>query len=133
MRMRSDWGARAPRWLLAAAGVVFLLTGVVFFVAPSWAADNFPWNVSPFVAMTVGGWAIGTGLIALDIARSWVPGRVYAVLLYVWLFSVSEAAIVLMFLAGLRTDHILTWPYLASLGLGVASAKAPRRRAPASV
>ena len=58
------------RGLVASAGAVFVGIGVVFFVWPD-ASANFPWGVTSFVAQTIGGWAIGTGLIALDAALRW--------------------------------------------------------------
>ena len=42
------------RLLTRLASVAFGLIGVVFFVAPGYSATNFPWNVSEFVAMTIG-------------------------------------------------------------------------------
>jgi hypothetical protein len=110
------------RTLLGAAGATMVATGAVFFGAPNYSADNFPWNVSPFVAMTIGGWAVGTGLIALSAWRTWSFDRVYPLLLFVWSFAVFELIVVIAFLGVLRTDHWLTWPYLLSLLLGAASA-----------
>jgi hypothetical protein len=117
-----DRTGELARWLLGAAGVVFVSTGAIFFLAPGYSADNFPWNVSPFVAQTIGGWAIGTGAIALDAARVWQVRRVFAALAFVWSFCVLELIVVIAFVGALRLEHPLTWPYLAALLLGLASA-----------
>jgi hypothetical protein len=114
--------ARTARWLMAASGATFLAVGGVFFIAPGAAADNFPWGVTPFEAMTIGGWAIGTGLIAIASARRWDVGRMYPGLLYLWTFCILQLVVVVAFASVLRTDHWLTWPYLLPLVLGLASA-----------
>lgn len=75
--------------------------------------------------MTIGGWAIGMGIMALDAARGWASNglsRVYASVVAVWLFCVLELAVVAGFASALRTDHWLTYPYLIGLLLGVVSA-----------
>jgi hypothetical protein len=112
------------RWLTVAGGVAFLLVGAVFFVAPGYSAANFPWNVSPMVAMTIGAWAIGTGAIAVDSGWRWDLARSYAALVLVWTFAVLELIVVVAFLGALRTDHLLTWPYLLALVLTAAAAVA---------
>ena len=118
----ADLAGRAARWLTALAGALFVGVGLVFFVLPGPSADGFPWRVSPFVAMTIGGWAIGTGLIALDAARRWDLRLTYPALAFVWVFSVLELWVVVAFLGALRTDQPLTWPYLAALVCGTVAA-----------
>ena len=113
---------RTARLLTAASGTALLFFGAVAFLLPADAAANFPWNVSPFVAMTIGAWAIGMGAIALDAARTWDLRRSYAGLILVWAFAVLELVVVGLFLNALRTDHWLTWPYLVALVLGAAAA-----------
>ncbi len=110
------------RWLTVGGGVALLLVGAVFFVAPGYSAANFPWNVSPMVAMTIGAWAIGTGAIAVDCGWRWDVPRSFAALVLVWTFALLELLVVLAFLGALRTDHLLTWPYLLALGLTAAAA-----------
>jgi hypothetical protein len=124
MRSSAVRSAQISRALLLASGAVFLGFGLVLFALPAMSADNFPWRVSPFVAQTIGGWAIGTGLIALDAAWRWDVSRAYAGLIYVWAFSLLQLLVVVAFRGGLRTDHWLTWLYLLALVLGVASGAA---------
>lgn len=113
---------RIARWLTVAGGVASLLIGAVFFLAAGYSAENFPWNVSPMVAMTIGAWAIGMGAIAIDCGWRWNLARCYAALTLVWTFGVLELLVVLNFLGALRTDHLLTWPYLVAIGLTAAAA-----------
>lgn len=111
----------AGRALLAAAAVAYVVTGVPLFVAPAWAADNFAWTVSPFVAMTAGGWCLGTAAFAAyGAARPrWTAARPAVV--YVLSFGATQLAVALYERERLRTGEVLTWPYLLSLGLSVAA------------
>ncbi len=111
------------RRLLAASGIAYVFTGLMAFVLPDFAVANFPWNVSEFVAMTIGAWTLGIGLMALETARAWRRGdHPYASVIAVWAFSVLELLVVLAFLPLLRTDLFLTYAYVLALLLGVASA-----------
>ncbi len=130
-RQASESEVTVARGLVASAGAVFLGVGLVFFVWPGpvglsfggpGAPANFPWNATPFVAQTIGGWAIGTGLIALDAALRWDVVSNYAGLLYLWAFSLLQMLVVVLFRNALWTDHWLSWPYLLALIIGVASA-----------
>ena len=46
----------ASRTLTRLSAIGYLLIGTVLFLAPDWASGQFPWNVSSFVVMTIGGW-----------------------------------------------------------------------------
>jgi len=113
---------RASRLLLAGAGVALVFTGLGFFLLPEYAAENFPWHVSPFVAMTIGGWTLGAGMMALDAIRGGSVTRFRPVILALWAFALLELIVVGASLGALRTDHWLTWPYLLAMVLGLASA-----------
>ncbi|MEO5704841.1 MAG: hypothetical protein ABIZ52_08880 [Candidatus Limnocylindrales bacterium] len=54
--------APKTRAAIRIASVLYLVLGLVLFAAPTWAASVFPWSVSSFVAMTMGGWALGNGI-----------------------------------------------------------------------
>jgi hypothetical protein len=105
---------RLTRIALLVAVVAFGIFGAVSFVAPAWAAQNFPWSVGPFLAMSIGGWTLGTAAIALD-ARRRTPPTVTAFLIYLWLFGAGELVVLLAF--GNRTvwSAPLTIPYLIGL------------------
>ena len=71
-----------PRRLMGIVTIFFGLMGLVLFVAPAWSTANFPWKISPLVAMTMGGWYLGTLLetgipgtserIAIDLGENWI-------------------------------------------------------------
>src|SRR5512139_2278772 len=77
-------------WLVGAAAVAFGIIGSALFFAPAWAAANFPWKISPFVAMTMGGWYLGSGVMASLVLgyRRW--GLVYANLIFAGVFALTE-------------------------------------------
>jgi hypothetical protein len=125
----------ASRWLTRAISVACLLLGLLLFAFPGWSAHHFPWQVSPFVAMTLGSYLLGNAWIAAVAQRTWTFARVYSALLYLWLFGVLETAVVLVHRGKLITGAVLTVPYLVMLGVTVAAAVAGladwvRRRPP---
>jgi hypothetical protein len=88
---------------------------VAAFVAPGWAVGEFPWSVGPLLAQTIGGWAIGTALMAAHAA--WVGDlrRVFPLLVYLGAFGGLQLLVVLLFLDRLQASHLLTIPYLGGL------------------
>jgi hypothetical protein len=111
--------SRALTGLLA---VLYALLGLVLFVAPGWSAPNFAWSVSPFVAMTMGGWCLGTAVYAGVSARVWRWSVVHPCLVYLWAFGVLEAAVVVVHRNALRLGVLMAWPYLLVVGLTVVAA-----------
>lgn len=105
---------RATRVALLIAAAAFGAFGVAAFVAPGWGSQNFPWSVGPFVAMTIGGWSLGTAAIALDAQRG-TPASRYPLLVFLWLFATGETLVLLAFLDRLVWSAPLTWPYLVGL------------------
>jgi len=103
-------------WIVA---VMWAAIGAVFFVAPSWSQERFPWKVSDFVTMTIGGWCLGTAFLAWWAARVWTWGAVHPCFVYLWVFGALELGVALWFRDLLRTDQVLTWPYLATIGMTV--------------
>jgi hypothetical protein len=112
---------RWSRWLLWAAGISYAVTGLIFFAFPVYSAATFPWKVTDFMAMTIGGWTLGIGLMAVHTAWRGAFATHYPALILVWAFSLLELVVVVAFLGLLKTDNWLTWPYLLSLVLGTAS------------
>jgi len=111
----------APRTRAAIriGSLLYLALGVVLFADPQFAASAFPWSVSPFVAMTIGGWLLGNGA-ALWFASAPGPApRVMPVLAYVNAFSALELLIVVAFRGALRLDALLAIPYLLTLGVSL--------------
>lgn len=92
------------------------------FVAPKWASEEFAWNVSAFVAMTIGAWCLGNAWVAWVAVRNWQWATSLSVLVYLWAFSTLEVLVLLWFREKLRTDVVLAWPYLVMLALGLLAA-----------
>jgi hypothetical protein len=111
--------SNASRLLTRLVAILWALIGVVFFVAPSWSQERFPWKVSDFVTMTIGGWCLGTAFLAWWAARVWTWGAARPSLVYLWTFGALELGVALWFGDLLRTDEVLTWPYLATIGATV--------------
>jgi hypothetical protein len=104
---------RASQLLTGAVSAAYALLGAVLFVAPSWAARNFPWHVSSFLAVTMGGWYIGTSAYAASAARSWRWTSACGLLLYVWAFGIGQGILLAIHADVIRTSATLTWPYVA--------------------
>jgi hypothetical protein len=122
------------RWLTRAIAATYLLLGLIMFAVPGWSAHHFPWKVSPFVAMTIGSYCSAVpGWQASSSTHGHLP-RVYALLLYLWLFGVLETVVVIIHRDKLAAGAALTVPYLITLGLAVVAALAGladwRRRRP---
>ncbi|MFP5317028.1 MAG: hypothetical protein ACLGI2_01905 [Acidimicrobiia bacterium] len=111
--------SRAARGLLGAAAAAYVVIGLPLFLAPEWASEHFAWTVSPFVAMTAGGWCLGTAAFAgYATARPrWTSARPTVV--YVLAFGASQLGVALYERERLRAGEVLTWPYLVALGLSV--------------
>ena len=78
--------SQARQLTYALAGVYFVL-GAGLFLAPDWASSHFAWKVSPFVAMTIGGWCLGNAWAAYTIARRWRFPLIAATLTYLVSFG----------------------------------------------
>jgi hypothetical protein len=102
------------RWLTRVIAVTYLLLGLTMFVLPGWSAHHFPWKVSPFVAMTIGSYLLGSAWVAGIIQHTWTFARVYTLLLYLWLFGVLETVAVVIHRDKLAAGAVLTIPYLAT-------------------
>src|SRR5258707_7392944 len=114
--------ARGIHRVTAAAYLGF---GGVLFLAPAWAAARFPWSVTPFVAMTIGGWCIGVTCFSWIGGRRGPIGAVLPVLTFVWLFGLSEIVVLLIDKPAFQVDAPPAIPYvlappptLASGGVG---------------
>lgn len=111
--------ARSLTYLVAGA---YFVLGTILFIAPAWAAPNFAWNVSPMVAMTVGGWCLGNAWAAFVVAHRWRFSLVISGLVYLALFAVFETGVVYIFKGALKTGHWLAWLYLATLAINLLQA-----------
>lgn len=107
--------APKTRAALRVGAVLYLALGLVLFAAPAWVASVFPWSVSPLVAMTIGGWALGNGAGAWFASAAGPAARTMPVLLYLTVFAAAQLLVVIAFRAVLRLDVILAIPYLLIL------------------
>ncbi len=110
------------RTLTYGSAIDYLLVGTVLFFAPAWSAGQFPWNASPFVVMTIGGWCLGNAVFAWQSARSWDWRLIYPSLIYLWLFAIFEAAVMFTFRAKVHLDSVIAVSYLAMVGINVLNA-----------
>lgn len=114
---------RLSRTLLWVSAGALALVGILSFLFSTWAATEFPWKVGPFLAMTIGGWAIGQATFAFEAARLWRTERAIAAITSAWLFGFGELIVVVLFLGRLRLG-LLAWPHLVGLVALTASAVA---------
>jgi hypothetical protein len=110
--------ARAIQRLTAAAYLAF---GAALFLAPGWAAERFPWTITPFVAMTIGGWCLGVTTFSWIGGRHGPMGAVLPVLTFVWLFGLSEVAVIWIDKPAFQQGAPLAIPYVLSLALTLGS------------
>lgn len=111
--------SNTSRILLYVCAALFALLGVVLFIAPAWSAENFPWRISPMVAQTMGGWSLGNAFVAWYTARRGRAWLVYPGLLYLLLFGIFEALVLVAFRERLVLEASLAWPYLLALALAI--------------
>jgi hypothetical protein len=110
------------RTLTYLTALLYALLGLLLFLLPEQLAPVFAWKVSAFVTMTIGGWCLGNAWLAFLAARRWQWDLVYGPLLYLWLFGVLEATVVLLFIAKLQAAHPIAWLYLAALAVNILAA-----------
>jgi hypothetical protein len=105
------------RSLTYLSAVCYLVLGVVLFLAPTTSSSKFPWNVSPFVVMTIGGWCLGNAAFAWQSARLWRWSVVFPSLIYLWLFGLLEGAVLIYFRDKVVLDSPLAIGYVLVIGL----------------
>jgi hypothetical protein len=110
------------RLLMRVVAVSFALLGLVLFLAPEWAAPNFLWGISPFVAMTMGGWYLGSAIMAWLAAWTWRWSSVRAAVVFVWSFALLEAGVLILHASAVRLTAMLAVPYLLTIGLAAMTA-----------
>src|SRR5262245_22445835 len=95
--MRPTELSAVSRALTTASGAAFAVRGGVRVVARAGASTRFGWGVSAFVAMTIGGWCLGTAWVAWVGLRNrpWAASR--GALVYLWSFSVLESLVLVWF------------------------------------
>ncbi len=104
--------SRALTYLLA---LLYAVLGVLLYFLPETLAPVFAWKVTPFMTMTLGGWALGNAWLAWITARRWQWSWVYSALLYLWLFGLGELLVLFNFRAKLVLVHPIAWLYFVTL------------------
>jgi len=107
--------ARRLTYVVAA---LFAVVGAPLFVAPVWAAANFAYPVSPFLAMTMGGWYLGAAAYAFEAARVWRWSHAHGVLISTWAFPVLEGVLLIIHRDLLRLTGPLAIAYPLVLLVG---------------
>lgn len=120
--MKQESLSNRSLWLTRATSIGFAILGLTLFIAPAWATANFPWSISPFVAMTMGGWYLGNAYIAWEVARNWRWRVIYASLIFLWAFGLLQTALLVLHANVLRPDAILFPLYVAAVGLAAVNA-----------
>ena len=110
------------RRLNTGLALLYGLLGLVLFLTPAWSAANFSWKISPFVAMTMGGWCLGNGYFAWETVRLGRWTAVYLLQLYLGVFGVLETAVLILFRDKLILNVPLALPYILALVLTVITA-----------
>jgi hypothetical protein len=98
--------------------VLYTILGLPLFLAPAWAAQNFLWSVTPFLAMTIGAWYLGTAFVAWLSARNWRWSLIYMGMIFVWTFSLLETFLLVIYWSTLRLDGWIAWLYVFALAVG---------------
>lgn len=108
--------ARRLTYLLAS---LYAALGLWLYLAPEPLSNAFAWKVSPFQAMTIGGWCLGNAWFAFLCARRWHWPQVYPSLIYLWSFGVLQALVLVAYRARLLLEAPAAWLYLAALALNL--------------
>lgn len=103
------------RWLTYLLTILYAILGALLFFLPVTLAPLFAWKVTPFMTMTIGGWALGDAWLAWITARRWQWNLVFSALLYLWLFGLGELLVLFNFRSKLVLAHPIAWLYLLTL------------------
>ncbi|HSJ88833.1 MAG TPA: hypothetical protein VK909_16595 [Anaerolineales bacterium] len=104
--------SRLLTYLLA---LLYAILGALLWLFPAAFAPVFAWKVTPFMTMTIGGWALGNAWLAWITARRWQWNLVFTALLYLWLFGLGELLVLFNFRSKLVLAHPIAWLYLITL------------------
>ena len=70
--------SRLLTYLLA---LLYAILGALLWLFPAAFAPVFAWKVTPFMTMTIGGWALGNAWLAWITERRWQWNLVFTALL----------------------------------------------------
>lgn len=105
--------------LIRLLAFLYAILGLLLFFAPEWSSVNFSWKISPWVAMTIGGWCLGNAFIAGTIARVRHWSAVYTSTVYMWSFGILQSIVLIIFRDRLLLNGPLAWIYITALAVNV--------------
>lgn len=97
--------------------ILFGMIGITLFIAPDWSADHFAWTISPFVAMTMGGWYIGNAAFAAAAGRIDNWSHAHPVQIVTWSFGLLQGLLLVIHNDVLNVDSVLAFAYIATLAV----------------
>ena len=103
------------RWLTYLLAILYAVLGALLFFLPESLAPVFAWKVTPFMTMTIGGWALGNAWLAWITARRWQWKLVFSALIYLWLFGLGELLVLYNFRGKLVLGHPIALLYLLTI------------------
>lgn len=112
------------RWLTYLTSALYTGLGLLLYFLPATFAPVFAWKVTPFMTMTLGGWALGNAWVAWITARRWQWSLVFSSLLYLWIFGLGELLVLFNFRDKLLLNHPVAWLYLITLVVNALAAVA---------
>ncbi len=110
------------RWLTFLNALLYAVLGVSMFFMSESLAPVFAWKITPFITATMGGWCIGNAWSAYISARRWDWKLNYMSLIYLWLFGLSELAVLIAFRDKLVLQHPIAWLYFATISVNALAA-----------
>lgn len=102
--------------------LLYGILGLSLFFLSELLAPVFAWDVTAFMAMTIGGWCLANAWLAFIAARRWKWGSVYTSLIYLWLFGIGQMIVVFGFRDKLKLEHPIAWLYLVALTVNLLTA-----------
>ena len=103
------------RWLTYLLAFLYAILGISLFIFSETLAPVFAWTVTPFMVATMGGWCIGNAWSAFFSARRWDWKLVYMALVYLWVFGITELAVLIAFRDKLVLQHPIAWLYFITI------------------
>jgi hypothetical protein len=119
---KTDSLSPLSRSLTYLSSILYLSVGAALFLAPTWAAVDFAWNVSPFVVMTIGAWFLGNVAMAFESARDWRWSVTHPTLAYLWAFAIADTAVFISFWDKVNLGSVSATGYALALLVGLITA-----------
>lgn len=95
--------------------ILYSILGIILFFNPEWSSTQFAWKISPFVAMTIGGWCIGCAFFAWKSFQSGDWKLIYPNLIFLWIFGLLETLVLFAFKNKVLINSTLAIIYTGTL------------------